>query len=92
MVRETKLSASDFVAPFFVTEGNSTCSPIKSLPNQYRYSIDLLLKEVESMALLGVPAILLFPVIDPSLKDATGSISKNRQALLPVVSRLRHGV
>ena len=47
MVRETILSPSDFVYPLFVTFGKGRQEPIASMPGQYRWSIDLLVKEAD---------------------------------------------
>jgi porphobilinogen synthase len=71
MVRETTLSVNDFIYPLFVTEGKEIKNPISSMPGNYQYSIDLLIKEVEEVYNLGIPAIILFGI--PAKKDATGS-------------------
>ena len=47
MVQETNLTISDFIYPLFVVSGNKIKQEISSIPNVYRWSIDLLLKEVE---------------------------------------------
>ena len=47
MVQETNLTISDFIYPLFVVSGNKIKQEISSMPNVYRWSIDLLLKEVE---------------------------------------------
>lgn len=80
--RETKLHVTDFLAPFFITEGHGLKTEVPNFPGVCRYSIDLLLKEIESLAKLGVPGILLFPVISPELKDAEGSESINPNGLI----------
>jgi porphobilinogen synthase len=71
MVRETTLSAADLIAPFFVVEGNNIANPISSMPGHSQLSVDKLLPELDEIAALGVPAVLLFGI--PSHKDATGS-------------------
>lgn len=71
MVRETRLSVSDFVHPFFVVEGKDQRQPIASMPGQFRLSPDLLVKEAAEVHLLGIPAVILFGV--PSRKDDRGS-------------------
>src|SRR5690606_28341824 len=57
LVRETSLSASDFIYPMFVIEGAGQREPIASMPGIERVSIDELKKEVEELLELGVPAI-----------------------------------
>ena len=60
MVRETRLSPSDLVHPFFVTVGRDRREAIPSMPGQYRLSQDLLAKEVAEVQALGIPAVMLF--------------------------------
>lgn len=71
MVRETRLSVSDLVHPFFVVEGKDQRQPIASMPGQFRLSLDLLVKEAAEVHLLGIPAVILFGV--PGRKDDRGS-------------------
>ena len=71
MVRETRLHPSDFISPFFVTNGNFREEPVNSMPGVYRLSADLVTKEIKELCLLGVPAVLLFGI--PAYKDAVGS-------------------
>lgn len=71
LIRETKVDAGDLIYPLFVVEGNKLKQEIASMPGQYRLSSDLLPKEVEEIAKLGIPAIILFGV--PQKKDEVGS-------------------
>ena len=71
MVRETRLSSSDFIYPMFVREGRDQRQEIASMPGQFRLSIDLLVKEAGEVAGLGIPAIMLFGI--PDRKDERGS-------------------
>lgn len=73
LIQETNLTVNTLAAPLFVVEGHAQRQEIPSLPHVYRFSIDLLVKEVETLYQLGIPAIALFPVIDSSLKDNYGS-------------------
>ena len=73
MVRETGLSEKDFVAPLFVRHGHGVKDPINAMPGQYHFSVDTILKEVEQLESVGVPAIILFGL--PDAKDAIGSRS-----------------
>jgi porphobilinogen synthase len=71
MVRETTISPNDLIYPLFVTEGKDIRNPISSMPGNYQFSIDQLVKEVREVYKLGIPAIILFGI--PGKKDATGS-------------------
>jgi porphobilinogen synthase len=70
MVRETHLAAGDFIYPLFVTHGESVQNEIRSMPGIYQWSPDLLPGEAESVARLGIPAVLLFGI--PAEKDPVG--------------------
>ncbi len=82
MVQETRLHTSNLIYPHFVIEGTRTKEPIKSMPGIYRFSVDLLLKEMEKALELKIPAVALFPVISRELKDLEGSEATNPQGLL----------
>ena len=71
MVRETRLSPSDFIYPVFVTTGHGVREPIPSMPGQSRLSVDQLAQEAAELRSLDIPAILLFGI--PDAKDAEGS-------------------
>jgi porphobilinogen synthase len=73
MVRETNLSITDFVAPLFVKHGRNTRDPIVSMPGQFQFSVDTLVKECEELWSLGVPSVILFGL--PDEKDEKGSRS-----------------
>ena len=60
LVRETRLSPSDFVYPLFATHGEAVREEISSMPGQYHLSLDQLAREAEEMRSLGIPAVLLF--------------------------------
>ncbi len=71
LVRETQVEAGDFIYPIFVVEGKGIQQVIASMPGISRYSPDRLPLEVEEVAKLGIPAVLLFGI--PEHKDETGS-------------------
>ena len=73
MVSENNLSVNDLIWPLFVCEGSNVAEKINSMPGVFRYSIDNILKELETAAKLKIPAIALFPQIDSALKDENGS-------------------
>lgn len=82
MVRETRLTPHDFVAPLFIIEGEKTRVPIESLPGVERLSIDLAVKEARQLHEMGVQSVILFPVIDPKLKSASAEEAWNPDGLL----------
>jgi porphobilinogen synthase len=73
MVRETSLSARDFIYPLFVKHGRNLKDPIASMPGQYQFSVDTLVEEAVEAWELGIPAVILFGL--PDRKDAVGSRS-----------------
>ena len=70
MVRETSLAPDDFIFPLFVTHGRNTQHGIRSMPGIFQWSPDLLAHEAESIAELGIPAVILFGI--PAAKDPVG--------------------
>jgi porphobilinogen synthase len=71
MVRETTLSVDNLMFPLFVCPGKGVRREIGSLPGQFHLSVDQLAHEVEAVAKLGIPAVMLFGL--PERKDAVGS-------------------
>ena len=71
MVRETTLSVNDLIYPLFVDEGQKNRQEISSMPGNYRFSVDELVKECKEIQDLGIPAIILFGI--PEHKDEKGS-------------------
>ena len=66
MIQETRLDASNLIFPLFIVDGQNQKTEVKSMPGIYRYSIDNLLKEVESCLKLGLRSFDLFPNIEES--------------------------
>ena len=83
LMREHTLTAHDFIYPVFITEGEQIKTPIASMPNQYRMSLDELLKTAQEAVNLGIPALALFPVIEASLKTENGNEAHNPNGLVP---------
>ena len=82
LVAENNLSTDDLILPLFVCEGNNVEDPIKSMPGVSRYSIDKLLNKVEEAVRFSIPAIAIFPQIEPSLKNAEGSLAYDEKNLV----------
>ena len=79
MVQEHTVSVNDFIFPLFLIDGKKKTSEVNSMPGIFRYSPDLILKEIESCMKLGIKAFDVFPSINDKLKDkrATESLNKN---------------
>jgi len=71
LVRETSLKVSDLVYPLFVTYGRGVKNEVGSMPDVFQYSVDLLPREVEDIAALAIPAVILFGI--PEEKDELGT-------------------
>ncbi|MBG27039.1 MAG: porphobilinogen synthase [Croceibacter sp.] len=82
LVRETMLSPNDFIVPLFITEGSGVKDEIASMPNYYRYSLDLLKEEVKSLWDLGLRSVLLFVKVPNNLKDNAGTEALNPDGLM----------
>jgi porphobilinogen synthase len=85
MVRESTLSAANFIYPVFVVEGEGIEQPVASMPGVSRVSLDKLLITATQCVELGISAIALFPVIDSSLKSLDGTEALNANGLIPRV-------
>ena len=75
MVQETQLGVEHLTFPVFLKDGSNIKEPIDSLPDIYRFSVDVLLKEIESCLELGIRVFDIFPAVAESLKDKTGTYS-----------------
>jgi len=82
LVRETSLSASNLVWPMFVQEGDSSETPIASMPGQARLGIKKLVERAREAHELGVSGVALFPALPDELKDPRGAESTNDSGLL----------
>jgi porphobilinogen synthase len=71
MVRETILAPDHFIYPLFVCPGKGVRNEISSLPGQFHLSVDMLAREADEIAKLGIPAVILFGL--PEKKDEVGS-------------------
>lgn len=82
LVEETVLRPADFIAPLFVVDGKPAPEEIASMPGVFRLSITDLVKECRALSKLGVPAVALFPKLDPKLKDEDGSGALDEDSLV----------
>jgi porphobilinogen synthase len=83
LVRETEITTSDLIYPMFVIPGRGQREPVASMPGIERFSVDALVRECESVAALGIPAVALFPKVDPALKTPDGAEAWNPDGLVP---------
>ena len=77
LISENVLNINDLIWPLFVKEGSKIKEEVSSMPGIYRNSIDELVKEAEVAMKLGIPAIAIFPQIDPNLKNSKGTEAIN---------------
>ena len=69
MVEETKLGVENLIYPIFLKDGKNIKDEVLSLPNNFRWSIDRLLPEIEECMNLGIYTFDIFPAVDEELKD-----------------------
>ena len=86
MVRETCLRVDDLIFPLFVRPGKEVKNPIASMPGQFQFSIDQLVKEANVVKSLGIPAVLLFGI--PKTKDEVGSEAYARDGIVQEAIRM----
>ncbi len=82
LVRETIITPNDFLVPLFVVEGKGIKDEIASMPNYFRYSLDLLEGEVKELWKLGLKSVLLFVKVPDNLKDNKGTEAMNPNGLM----------
>jgi porphobilinogen synthase len=77
LVRETRLDLADFVMPLFVCPGDGVVHPLEGLPGIAQRSVDALVAEVETLAALGVSAVLLFGIPEEKDEEASGAYDED---------------
>ncbi len=82
MVRETVLSTDDLIWPLFVVDGVRRRTPVESMPNVERLSVDEAVRAAEQAAKLDIPCLALFPYTDPEKRDDDGSEALNPDNLV----------
>lgn len=75
MISETHLSVNHLIYPMFLVDGKGIKSEVASLPGNYRWSLDMLLPEIEECVKLGINKFDLFPAVAEELKDKTATYS-----------------
>ena len=90
LMREHVLTADNLIYPVFLIEGRQRIQAVLSMPGVSRYTADKLLPVAERCLKLGVPALALFPSIEPALKTPDGKEATNPEGLIPrVISMLK---
>lgn len=82
MVAEHSLKPADFIAPVFVMEGENEKVEIPSMPDYYRYTLDLLLDEVRELQEVGIRSVLVFAKVPDAKKDNKGTEALNPEGLM----------
>ena len=82
LVRENTITPNDFLVPLFVVEGMGVKEEIESMPNYYRFSLDLLYMEVKVLWEMGLKSVLLFVKVPDKLKDNAGTEALNADGLM----------
>ena len=82
LVSENSLTPNDFIVPLFIDEGENVKTEIASMPNYYRNSLDITVKEVKELWNMGLKSVLLFVKSKDELKDNTGKEAWNPDGLM----------
>ncbi len=83
LMRESVVTADDLIYPVFILDGKKRTQKVASMPGVERMTVDKLLPVAEQCLKLGIPALALFPVIDPRLKTLDGREAFNPSGLVP---------
>ena len=75
MVEETRVTNNDLIFPLFLLDGSNKKIEVSSMPGIFRFSIDLMLKEIEECLRLGIRAFDIFPAVEDQYKDKTATKS-----------------
>jgi len=82
LVAETQLTPNDFIVPLFIDEGENVQTEISSMPNYYRRSLNLTVKEVKELRAMGLNSVLLFIKCRDERKDNKGTEALNPDGLM----------
>ena len=82
LISENNISLDDLIYPIFITYGSNVKEEVVSMPGIYRYSLDLLHKEIEYISSLCIPAIAFFPKVQNALKTYDGTEAFNKNNLI----------
>jgi porphobilinogen synthase len=83
LMQEHVLSAADLIYPVFIIDGKARTEKVDSMPGVERFTVDRLFRVAEACLKVDIPALALFPAIDPRLKSADGREAFNPKGLIP---------
>tara|TARA_R110002074_G_scaffold186515_1_gene351852 strand:- start:1333 stop:2340 length:1008 start_codon:yes stop_codon:yes gene_type:complete len=93
LAAENRLSVDDLIWPIFVRAGEDLVEPVDSMPGQYRHSPDRIVESVQAAYERGIPAVAIFPLVEPGLKTPDGAEAVNpNNALCDAVRRIKDAV
>ena len=87
LVRENTLTTDDLIWTIVLSDGDSPRTPVPSMPGVDRVNLDEVVKDAKRASALGIPAIAIFPHINPKFKDAAGSEASNPDGIVPQAVR-----
>lgn len=82
LIAETSLTPNDFIVPLFIDEGENVRTEIASMPNYFRCSLDVTIKEVKELYSMGIKSVLLFVKAKDEVKDNKGTEAVNPNGLM----------
>ncbi|MDD5301672.1 MAG: porphobilinogen synthase [Elusimicrobia bacterium] len=77
LIRETELTARDFILPLFIRPGKGEKRPISSMPGHFQYSVDMAVKAADLAVREGIPGLILFGIPDKKDAKASGAYADN---------------
>lgn len=83
LVAENTLTVRDLIWTVVLSDGDTPRDPVPSMPGVERLNLDEIVKDAKRAHALGIPAIAIFPHINPALKDAAGSEASNPEGIVP---------
>ena len=83
LVRENTLTTSDLIWTCILSDGDTPRDPVPSMPGVDRVNIDEIVKDARRAHALGIPAMAIFPHINPKFKDAVGTEASNPDGIVP---------
>jgi len=93
LVAENKLSVDDLIWPIFVRAGTDLMEPVDTMPGQFSHSPDRIVASVQAAYERGIPAVAIFPLVEPGLKTPDGAEAVNpNNALCDAVRRIKDKV
>jgi porphobilinogen synthase len=80
LIRENRVDIGNLIYPLFIVEGSGIKQEIVSMPGIFHFSVDQLPREIEEIAKLGIPGVILFGI--PEHKDEIASSAYHPQGVI----------